>query len=122
MKAAYIKHRGNMSETGQGLLDNGQEADILDGSEVANIWGKPWSGLVYPVAIDYFLSGKIKKAFPWYMRMHNLMGSSPIVSKAALAHSKSPIDLGLLDRGSGQVLFILLKPRNLLILYFSGFW
>jgi hypothetical protein len=99
-----------MSGTGQGLLDNGQELDILVGSEIVNIWGKFWFGLVYPTAVDSFLSGKVKKAFPWYMRMHSLMGSSPIVSKAALTHSKSPIDLGLLDRGGRQVLFVLFKP------------
>jgi hypothetical protein len=41
--------------------------------------------------------------FPWYMRMHALMGASPVVSKAAIAHSRTTLDLGLLDRASGQV-------------------
>jgi hypothetical protein len=40
MKKAYIKHRANISETGQGLLDAGQEDDIIVGSEIANVWRK----------------------------------------------------------------------------------
>jgi hypothetical protein len=40
MKKAYVKQRSKMSETGQGLLDNGNEADILEGSEIANVWGE----------------------------------------------------------------------------------
>jgi hypothetical protein len=98
MKTAYVKHRGNISETGQGLLDNGQEDDILEGSEVANIWDGPYREHI-AFEPDLFLTsslGKVKQAFPWYMRMHALMGSSPIVSK-------TPIDLSLLDRANGNV-------------------
>ena len=40
MKKAYIKHWANISETGQGLLDAGQEDEIIVGSEIANVWRK----------------------------------------------------------------------------------
>lgn len=39
LKTAYKKNYARMSETGQGLLDEGREDDIIDGSEIANIWG-----------------------------------------------------------------------------------
>jgi hypothetical protein len=40
----------------------------------------------------------IKKNFPWYERMHALLGTSPVVSRVAIAHSSSQVDLGVLSR------------------------
>lgn len=40
MKKAYIKHRGSISETGQGLLDADREGEIIAGSDIANVWRK----------------------------------------------------------------------------------
>ena len=39
LKTNYKKHRSEMSETGQGLLDEGREDEITQGSELANVWG-----------------------------------------------------------------------------------
>ncbi|KAJ7310673.1 hypothetical protein DFH08DRAFT_1046436 [Mycena albidolilacea] len=40
----------------------------------------------------------ITKKFPWYLRMHDLMGSSPVVNRSAVAHSGTRVDLDVLDR------------------------
>lgn len=38
------------------------------------------------------------------MQMHALMGASPVVSRSAIANSKTPIDLSMLDHETdGQV-------------------
>ncbi|KAG1734393.1 uncharacterized protein EDB91DRAFT_1084053 [Suillus paluster] len=58
------------------------EDELIDGSPAAN---------VYDV---------IKTKFPWYCRMHELMGSSPVVSRKAVSNSKSSIDLTVLDHNS----------------------
>lgn len=44
----------------------------------------------------------IQKKFPWYMQMDDLMGSSPVINRSAVAHSEMRVDLGILDCG-GQV-------------------
>ncbi|KAH7917118.1 hypothetical protein BV22DRAFT_1200347 [Leucogyrophana mollusca] len=86
LKENYIKHRDQIGETGQGLLDEDRESDITAGSELANIWDK------------------VKAKFPWYMTMHWLMGTSPVVNRSAIAHSGTPLNLTILHSpttGSG---------------------
>lgn len=39
LKKGYEKHRKAMSDTGQGLLDAGQEGEFIEGSDIANVWG-----------------------------------------------------------------------------------
>lgn len=39
LKRDYLKHRNSISETGQGLIDEGREFEIEQGSQLANIWG-----------------------------------------------------------------------------------
>lgn len=39
LKSTYRKNHATMSDTGQGLLDEGREEDIVKGSEIANVWG-----------------------------------------------------------------------------------
>lgn len=39
LKLQYGKYRKMISETGQGLIDEGREDEITPGSEIANIWG-----------------------------------------------------------------------------------
>jgi hypothetical protein len=39
LKRDYIKHRDTISETGQGLIDEGRESEFTPGSKLANIWG-----------------------------------------------------------------------------------
>jgi hypothetical protein len=43
---------------------------------------------------------KIQVAFPWYRHMHALMGTSPIVTRVAVPHSTTSINLDILDRNS----------------------
>jgi hypothetical protein len=42
----------------------------------------------------------IEVKFPWYLRMHDLMGTSPVVDRAAITHSQTPVDLSTLGRNS----------------------
>ncbi|KAJ7491591.1 hypothetical protein B0H11DRAFT_2008425 [Mycena galericulata] len=83
LKTKYKEHRSTLGATGQGLVENDKEADIEPGSNIENIWDL------------------IKAKFPWYLRMHALMGSSPAVDRSALAHSQTRVDLSVLD-GRGQ--------------------
>ena len=39
LKTQYAKHRKEMSDTGQGLLDEDHEDEILPNSEITNVWG-----------------------------------------------------------------------------------
>ena len=39
LKTQYGKYRKMISETGQGLIDEGREDEIIPGSEIANLWG-----------------------------------------------------------------------------------
>ena len=39
IKKAYTKHHNMMSETGQGLLDDGLESTFIQGSGIKNAWG-----------------------------------------------------------------------------------
>ncbi|KAM6497403.1 hypothetical protein JOM56_007876 [Amanita muscaria] len=83
LKTLYIQQRDTMSETGQGIVHNNQEDTLIPNSECANAWDL------------------VQAIFPWYKRMHALMGTSPVVSKAALAHSASDVDLSVLSRDGG---------------------
>lgn len=80
LKKSYGKHRTDLGMTGQGLLDGGRMDEIMAGSELANIWAG------------------IRKLFPWFERMHILMGTSPIMDRSAVAHSSSEIDLSELEQ------------------------
>ena len=46
-----------------------------------------------------FYADEIQLKFPWYLCMHALMGSSPIVSRKSISNSKSDIDLTVLGGG-----------------------
>ena len=102
MKKTYAKHRASMSETGQGLLDARREDEIINGSEIANIWGRVLCDVCS--VISHMFVDDIKLKFPWYMWMHALMGASPVVSRSAIANSRTPIDFSMLYRETdGQV-------------------
>lgn len=45
-----------------------------------------------------FVADLIQTKFPWYKRMHALMGTSPIVDRSAVAHSRTAIDLSILTQ------------------------
>jgi hypothetical protein len=44
----------------------------------------------------------IVKIFPWYMRMHRLMGTSPVINRDAVGNSLTPLDLDILARNGGD--------------------
>ncbi|KAF8463727.1 hypothetical protein DFH94DRAFT_699489 [Russula ochroleuca] len=71
-----------LKDTGHGLIANGQEDAITPGSEIANVWDK------------------IKSMFPWYRQINDLIGTSLLVDKSALAHSTSVLDLTVLTASS----------------------
>jgi hypothetical protein len=70
MKKAYIKHQANMSGMGQGLLDAGQEDEIIPGSEIANVWRKSSCHSYCSFPSVYLSIEKVQKRFPWYMWLH----------------------------------------------------
>ena len=37
----------------------------------------------------------IEVKFPWYLHMHQLMGTSPIIDQDAITHSQTPVDLSI---------------------------
>ncbi|KAJ7435371.1 hypothetical protein B0H11DRAFT_1937674 [Mycena galericulata] len=76
LKTKYKDYRTLLGSTGQGLVENDKTKDIEPGN-------------------------LIKAKFPWYLRMHVLMGSSPTVDCSALAHSQTRVDLSVLD-GRGK--------------------
>jgi len=39
----------------------------------------------------------IKTKFPWYLHMHMLLGSSPLVNRSAVANSQTKVDVTDLD-------------------------
>jgi hypothetical protein len=39
LKMTYVKYWSEMSETGQGLVDNDQADQMTSGSDMKNIWG-----------------------------------------------------------------------------------
>jgi hypothetical protein len=94
IKKAYMKHRNTISETGQGLLDDGLESTFIQGSDIKNAWGM--SIHVIRDSFSYFLADVIAKVFPWYMQMHVLMGTSPVVDRSAMAHSGTPLNLDII--------------------------
>ncbi|KAG1744231.1 hypothetical protein EDB19DRAFT_1906795 [Suillus lakei] len=86
LRSSYADICTLLGETGHGLIVSGRENELIDGSPAAN---------VYDV---------IKNKFPWYCRMHQLMGLSPVVSRKAVSNSKSVINLGVLDHNSQDTL------------------
>ncbi|KAG1721980.1 uncharacterized protein EDB91DRAFT_1088279 [Suillus paluster] len=82
LQSLYADIHAQLGEMGHGLVVSGCEDELIDGSPAAN---------VYDV---------IKTKFPWYCRMHELMGSSPVVSRKAVSNSKSAVDLTILDHNS----------------------
>ncbi|KIJ47695.1 hypothetical protein M422DRAFT_248701 [Sphaerobolus stellatus SS14] len=77
LKKKYTELRNKLSETGQGLIDDGCEAEIEEDSPLENLWQL------------------ILREFPWYRRMNALMGKSPVIG-AASQNSTSPMDLSVL--------------------------
>lgn len=60
-----------------------------------------------------FIPDKVQEQFPWYKRMHALMGTSPIVDRSAIANSTSDIDLTVLQRpGDGAEARTVKKARS----------
>ncbi|KAH9969954.1 hypothetical protein BJV74DRAFT_799332 [Russula compacta] len=94
LKAVYTKNRAKLSETGQGLLDIDQEDEITPSSEITNIWGD-----------QLLVAYKIKAVFPWYKHLHALMRTNPTITKASVAHSKTPLDLGILVQGGSGLVY-----------------
>ncbi|KAF8576061.1 hypothetical protein K439DRAFT_1623139 [Ramaria rubella] len=85
LKKKYSKLRTEIGETGQGLLDEDCELEIWQGTRLSNVWEK------------------VQKSFPWYKRLHTLMGMSPVVDRSAVGHSMSELDLSVLGTASNSM-------------------
>ncbi|KIJ35355.1 hypothetical protein M422DRAFT_69947 [Sphaerobolus stellatus SS14] len=77
IKKKYTLNRNRIHETGQGLIDEGREDQIEEGSPLENLWQQ------------------ILRDFPYYQRMNALMGKSPVIG-AASQNSASTLDLSVL--------------------------
>jgi hypothetical protein len=98
LKRDYSSYRKELCETGQGLLDEDQEDEIIEGTEIDNIWSMSFPApIVIPQGLPPF-SEKIQAKFPWYKDMHALMGTSPVVDKSAIANSATMLDTTVLTR------------------------
>ncbi|KAL1741519.1 hypothetical protein HDZ31DRAFT_45261 [Schizophyllum fasciatum] len=82
LKKKYMDERKKLGETGMGLVAENKEDTMTSGSHMKNVWDN------------------IKKKFPYFKILHNLMGSSPIVDRGALANSTSGVDTSVLGRGA----------------------
>ncbi|KAF8581915.1 hypothetical protein K439DRAFT_1618663 [Ramaria rubella] len=80
-----------MTATGMGLVEEDRIHEIVAGTELTNIWEK------------------ICKCCPWYKRLHDLLGSSPVVEWAAISHSLTQIDTTCLMRSQGQMVGKVMK-------------
>ncbi|KAI6103724.1 hypothetical protein EDD16DRAFT_1752153 [Pisolithus croceorrhizus] len=79
LKSTYMAFCQDLGETGHGLVASGREGELQEGTTAANAWEV------------------IQEKFPWYLHMHALMGTSPVVSRKAVANSRSAVDLSILD-------------------------
>jgi len=102
MKKSYINYRNKMSATGVGLIASDKEDEMMKGSDMFNIWGILYVSVRRAFTDNLISLDKTKKAFPWYKRMHRLMGHSPIVNRSALAHSGTPLNTDILNCSSGS--------------------
>ena len=59
------------------------------------------SFIPYPILCSclsvVIVTESISEKFPWYGRMHALMGTSPLIVRSGLANSTSPLDLTVLS-------------------------
>ncbi|KAF9230751.1 hypothetical protein BU15DRAFT_83237 [Melanogaster broomeanus] len=78
LKSTFAEYHNKLGETGHGLVTSGRSDELYEGSEAANVYDA------------------IKKKFPWYLRMNDLMGGSPISSRKAVTNSQSILDLSVL--------------------------
>jgi ribosomal protein L24E len=86
LKQDYSVYCKEMSETGQGLLNNGQEDQIVPGSEIGNIW----STCLFDKSQNCLIllqTQRNPEQVPWCKQMHALMGMSPVIDQSAIAHS-----------------------------------
>ena len=75
-----------MSETGQGIVHNNQEDTLIPNSKCANAWGNYiMLSYTFLIRLTWSCIDLVQATFRWYKCMHALMGTSPVVSKAALA-------------------------------------
>ncbi|KIJ61907.1 hypothetical protein HYDPIDRAFT_169487 [Hydnomerulius pinastri MD-312] len=84
LKGTYTEFRNKLGETGHGLIVAGREDEMRMGSDIANVYDE------------------IQLKFPWYLRMHALMGTSPVASRKSISNSKSDIDLTVLGGEEGE--------------------
>ncbi|KAF8160299.1 hypothetical protein BJ912DRAFT_936052 [Pholiota molesta] len=78
LKKSYHDYHKKLGEMGQGLVEEDRKDKITDNTPLANLWDS------------------IKSKFPWYMHMHRLYGSNPIVNHSVLAHSQTTVDMKVL--------------------------
>ncbi|KAJ7858305.1 hypothetical protein B0H13DRAFT_2356586 [Mycena leptocephala] len=97
LKKGYRDSRTLLGATGQGLVAENREGEIESGSDLQNLWGTVLYFAVSDSAYRYERTDKIQKKFPWYKRMHLLMGNSPVVDRSAVSHSQTSVDLAILD-------------------------
>ncbi|KAF8581878.1 hypothetical protein K439DRAFT_1618689 [Ramaria rubella] len=85
LKKSFQECRTMLTGTSMGLIDKDHEDEIIPSNTLDNLWDK------------------IKKHFPWYKCMNDLMWSSPLVDQLAVMHSCTSLDLSALGLGIHRV-------------------
>ncbi|CAA7264515.1 unnamed protein product [Cyclocybe aegerita] len=94
LKKLYREHQATLGATGEGLLDAGRQDEITAGTPLANLWEE------------------VNQEFPWFLRMHDLLGTNPTVDRSAVAHSQTSVNTAVLDVGAGKKRKRPLKPSS----------
>ncbi|CAA7257432.1 unnamed protein product [Cyclocybe aegerita] len=94
LKKLYREHRATLGATGEGLLDAGRQDEITAGTPLANLWEE------------------VNQEFPWFLWMHDLLGTNPTVDRSAVAHSQTSVNTAVLDVGAGKKRKRPLKPSS----------
>ncbi|RXW13319.1 hypothetical protein EST38_g12534 [Candolleomyces aberdarensis] len=83
IKKAYLTYKSKLGETGHGLIIDGKEDKIVEGTGIYNV------------------HDKIRKKFKCYKRLHELLTASPVYDSSAVANSMTHLNLSILTSSSG---------------------
>ncbi|KAF8816583.1 hypothetical protein BYT27DRAFT_7237875 [Phlegmacium glaucopus] len=75
LKKIYQEQQEELGSTGQGLIDQDREDEIVPGSKLANKWDQ------------------VLRKSPWYRKMNLLFSSNPIVDQSAVVNSQTPVNV-----------------------------
>ncbi|CAK5279020.1 unnamed protein product [Mycena citricolor] len=100
LKTSFTRNVNKLGSTGYGLIDAGKEAEITEGSSLANVWGK--AGSDFLVLCTEGTPEETITGFPWFLRMNELTRTNPTFNRTAVANSSTPVTLDVLSRDKAK--------------------